>query len=78
MKSEKGVMIMKGGLAWGITYEDGHSTSYGWVPPEVAPIHDPRFCKKPIDATHDGSPYISELKKGKVVRVERITKVKIK
>lgn len=78
MKSEKGVMVMKGGLAWGVLYDDGHSTSYGWVPPESAPIHNPEFCKKPTDVTHAGSHYISELKKGKLVHVERVTKVKIK
>lgn len=44
MKIETGVMVMKDGKAWGIIYEDGRSTSYGWMAPENAPIHDPEFC----------------------------------
>jgi len=76
-KIEKGVMIMKDGKAWGETYADGHSTSYGWMDAESAPIHDPKFCKKVTDVTYAGSYLIPELKKGKLVEVERVTTVKI-
>ncbi len=76
-KVEKGVMVMKDGNAWGETYADGHSTSYGWMRPEDAPIHDPRFCTKPTDVTYAGSHYIKELEKGKVVKVERLITVNI-
>ena len=75
MKIEKGVMIMKDGKAWGKEYEDSHSTSYGWIIPENAPIHDPDFCKATTDATYAGSPYIDELKTGKLISVTRKTEV---
>lgn len=75
MKIERGVMVMKDGKAWGITYEDGHSTSYGWMAPEDAPIHDPRYCKKPTDVTWKDSYLTKELETGELVFVERRTEV---
>ena len=77
MKEEIGVMIMKGGKAWGIVYEDGYSTAYGWVDPESAPIHDPKYCKNTTDVTYEGSPLIAELKTGQLVKVKRITTLEI-
>ena len=77
MKTERGVMVMKGGKAWGKTYEDGRSTSYGWIAPENAPIHDPEYCTKTTDIVCEGSSYIEELKTGALVEVERLTEVKI-
>jgi len=76
-KIEKGVMVMKGGKGWGITYEDGHSTSYGWMDAESAPIHDPKYCKKTTDVTYAGSHLVPELETGKLVTVERVTNVNI-
>ena len=66
---------MKDGKAWGQTYADGHATCYGWMEPEDAPIHDPKFCKNTTDVTYKDSHYIEELKTGKLVRVERQTTV---
>lgn len=77
MKVERGVMAMKDGKAWGKTYEDGRFTYYGWMEPEDAPIHNPKFCKKPTDVTWEGSHYVDELKTGELVEVERVTEVKI-
>ena len=74
---EVGVMVMKNGKAWGIEYEDGHSTSYGWIDPTKAPIHNPKHCTKTTDVTYSGSHYIKELKTGKLVMVERKTIVTI-
>ena len=76
MKVEKGVMVMKDGKAWGVTYEDGHSISYGWIDPENAPIHGPE-CTNPTKVTWPNSPYVAELKTAKLVKVERTTAVKI-
>jgi hypothetical protein len=76
-KTEIGVMVMKNGKGWGITYEDGQSTTYGWIPPEDAPIHNPQFCKSTTDVTYEGGYLIEELKKGKLIAVERITTVEI-
>lgn len=75
MKIEEGVMIMLDGKAWGVTYEDGHSTSYGWIAPEGAKIRDPKYCRCPADATYRGSYLMKELRKGKIVPVKRTTTV---
>jgi hypothetical protein len=75
MKIERGVMVMKDGRGWGITYEDGYSTTYGWMEPEDAPIHDPKFCKKPTDVTWKDSYLTEELETGELVFVERRTEV---
>ena len=77
MKTETGVMVVKDGKGWGVTYEDGHSTCYGWIDLEDAPISDPEFCKQTTDVTYPGSYLIPELRKGKLVNVKRITTVEI-
>ena len=76
-KREVGVMVMKDGLAWGITYEDGYSTTYGWVKPAEAQLHDPDYCKTPAHVTYSASPDLEEIKTGKLVKVERITTVSL-
>ncbi|MDH3354498.1 MAG: hypothetical protein OEL79_04705 [Chromatiales bacterium] len=76
-KVEKGVMVMKDGKAWGIAYEDGQSTAYGWVDVESATIYNPEFFTKTTDATYKGSHLIPELEKGELVHVERATTVKV-
>ena len=78
MKIEKGVMPMKNGKAWGIEYSDGHATVYGWIAPEDAPMHDPKFCVKTTDVTYAGSQHESELETAELVAVERRTEVIIK
>ena len=76
MKTACGVMVMKDGRGWGVVYEDGRETCYGWMAPEDSPIHDPERCKRPTDVTWKGSPHIDELKSAKLVKVERVTKVR--
>lgn len=71
MKIERGIMIMKDGKGWGVSYDDGYSISYGWVDPEDANIYDSRFCRKPLDATHNGSLEAKELITGTLVYVEK-------
>ena len=75
MKIERGVMVMKDGKAWGISYDDGRSKSYGWIDPEDALIHNPKHCKSVTAFTYQNSPDIAELKTGKLVSVERRTEV---
>lgn len=78
MKTETGVMIMKDGKAWGVTYEDGHTTSYGWIDPKFAPIYNPELCKKPTDAPcRTSQSYTKELEGAKVVHVRRATTVEV-
>jgi len=74
---ETGVMIMKDGKAWGVAFQDGHSTSYSFIDPTRADIHDPKYCKKPTDATYRNSPYIKQLETAELVTVERKTTVRI-
>ena len=76
-REERGVMVMKDGKAWGIEYEDGHATVYGWIDPAIAPLSDPQFLRKPSDMTYGNSPYIKELNKGTIRRVTRITTVEL-
>lgn len=76
-KIETGVMVMKDGKAWGIEYDDGYSTSYGWINPADATIHNPQYCKKTTDVTYGGSPYVKELETASLVRIERRTTVTI-
>ena len=78
-KIEEGVMVMKDGKAWGIEYEDGQVTSWGWINPSDtrAKIHDPRYCKSPTDVTFRGSYLEPELRTGKLAKVVRKTTVKV-
>lgn len=76
MKTERGTMVMKDGKAWGVEYSDGHSTTYGWIDPEKAPIHS-MGVKWPSDIAYRGAHFLKELKTGTVEVVERITTVKV-
>jgi len=83
MKIETGVMVIKDGRAWGKTYQDGRSTSYGWAPLEDAIIANPELCKKstdmkPIGMLSKACPYIYELFSGNLVHVKRTTTIEIK
>lgn len=73
VKIEKGVMVMKNGKAWGIEYDDGKATVYGWIDPVNALIRNPSFCLKPTDVTYKGSHYERELSTAKLVAVTRTT-----
>jgi hypothetical protein len=77
MKTEKGVMIIKDNKGWGNAFSSGNETCDGWVDLEDARIHNPEFCTKTTDVAYNNSPYIEELKKGKLVKVIRETTVKI-
>lgn len=84
---EWGVMILYKGNnpelknhAWGITWDDGRSRSYGWVPASdsTAEISDPRYCTKVTDVTHKESSYRDELlRNGVLKKVKRFTTVEI-
>jgi hypothetical protein len=75
MKIETGVMIVKDGLGWGVDVNDGKNYGFGWVSIDDAEIHDPKYLKKPTDATYKGSSDEDELKKGEIVPVTRVTRV---
>lgn len=66
---KKTTVVEKDGEYWGVQYEDGYCTEYGWGPFENASFHDRRYCKKPEDATYKGSHYVNELRKGRLLDV---------
>lgn len=70
-------MVMKDGKAWAKTWDDGHSTDYGFVNIEDGTIHNPEYCLKSTDVTYPGSPYEKILKTAKLVSVKRTTTVEI-
>lgn len=75
---ETGVMVMNSeGKAWGVTHEDGRSRSEGWMPAVLAPIHDPRYCKRPEDVTYSSDPNRKRIRKGKLVHVTRTTSLEV-
>jgi hypothetical protein len=74
-KIEKGVVVEYAGKYWGLAYDDGNNKSYGWVDIDEAIISDSRFLTKPEELTYINSPFISELQKGKLINVIRVTTV---
>jgi hypothetical protein len=79
-----GVVAEYNGKYWGIEYADGHSTSYDFGDLENAQMHDPEFCKKPTDMTHDPrqtngyNPNYNKLLKAKLVIITKTTTTTIK
>ncbi len=85
---EEGIVILYNGPnpalknhAWGVEYEDGQSTSMGWVPVtdvDKVVISNAEFVKVPSDVTYKGSHYVTELNRnGKITKVRRTTTVEI-
>jgi hypothetical protein len=68
-----GVVVELDGKYWGIQYEDGQVTEYGFGDIERARIGDPRYAKQPTDFTYKGSPYVAELSKARLLPVTRTT-----
>jgi hypothetical protein len=77
-KRKIGAMLVKSDKAWGIAYEDGHSTSMGWISPIEAEMHDPKYYKTPQDLCPPCSNRNrTEMMRGRLVLVEKIITVKI-
>jgi hypothetical protein len=45
------------GKYWGVTYQDGYGTTYGFVSIDDASYHNPEYCEKPTDMTWTPDPY---------------------
>lgn len=76
----KGYVVMYKGKFWGIVYEDGHSRVKGWGDIKEADMISSKFdynVQNPTDWTYPDSPDTEELKKGKVVLIERTTSYKV-
>ena len=72
-----GVVVTYNGKFWGVAYDDGKSKAYDWVSDlDEIIISDERFLKNPIDLTYENSPYIKELKKGRIVKVIKTVNTK--
>lgn len=78
-KVERGVMVMKDGMVWGLTCND--PVRLGWTKdPKDALLFKPGVCKVPIDAMKGRwykSAHLDELSTATVVTVERVTTVTI-
>lgn len=76
---ERGVQVMKDGMAWGLAYADGQVTELGWIKPTDAPIHDARYVQRPTDVLGHlekwRGTYTAHFEGAKVVSVERRTVV---
>jgi hypothetical protein len=66
-----GVVAELNGKYWGIEYEDGQCTVYGFGSIENAKISDPEFCTKPEDLTYKDSCYYDILRQAKLVSVTK-------
>lgn len=67
-------VVKYGDKYWGVQYEDGYCTAHNWVNIEKAkksyPLYEGKYyLDKPEDITHEGSPDIAELRKGKIVHI---------
>lgn len=65
------------GMFWGIEYKDAQCEACGWVSIENAKKSTYEGFIKPEDLTYKNSPYIEELKKGKIITIEQTTNYRI-
>lgn len=70
---EEGLVLELDGKFWGKKYEDGQCTEYGWTDIKKADLSNPKFCHKPSDMTYRDSPDITEMNKGRLIMIKRIT-----
>jgi len=68
--TKEGVVAELNGRYFGIQYEDGYSTAYGFGPIENATVRDTKWCRKPKDMTWPDSPYVEKLKKSTLKPVQ--------
>lgn len=74
---ESGLVLELDGKFWGVVHEDSHSKSHGWTDIKNADISDPRYVGKPSDKTYQGSPYIDEMNKGRLIMIKIVTSYEI-
>jgi len=76
-KTQTGVVAEFEGKYWGIQYEDGRFTEYGFGDIKKAIVSDPEFCKVPTDKTWKASHYFQQLEKAKLVAIEITTQYRV-
>ncbi|MEO9497701.1 MAG: hypothetical protein ABJG42_24720 [Vibrio splendidus] len=69
-------VIEKNGKFWGVVYDDGKSTSYGWLDDiEQAGTHNKRYCEKPTDAVWEGDTLgVKELSTARLVTYKVVSR----
>ena len=79
-KTESGVVIMKGDLAWGVVWDDGQgrSPTYGWIDEVRRICVYPVGLTRPESVTWSGSSDVEELRKGTIVEVNKTTTIEYK
>lgn len=75
--TKTGVVVEMNGAYWGVQDSDHHSTNYGWGPVENAHIGDPRYLKRPQDATWPDSHYVKKLSKGRILPIRVTTEYEV-
>lgn len=69
----KGVVAEFEGKYWGVQYEDGRSTAFGYGPIQNAVMGDPLYLHRPTDMTYEGSHYTAELSKARLLLLTKTT-----
>jgi hypothetical protein len=70
-----GVVAKKDGKYWGIQYDDGKITEYGYGPIGRAVMNDPEFVKRPEDMTFQSDPAFLEQLRGATLTLVKVTTV---
>ena len=78
-KTETGLIVMKGDMAWIGADPQFQSPSDGWGHPAAAKLHSPEFFKKPSDILSPGDHFcIKEINTGKIVTITRTVTIEVK
>ena len=69
-KVEEGLVVIKDGKGW--------NAKDGWVDLVDATLYDSEYISRPSDVTYITDPFAKELDNGKLVKVKRVTNIKLK
>ena len=74
ISEETGWVAEKNDKFWGCTYEDGRECCYGWTTINKADLYSTWSDKHGPEAiAYKGSPYVKELKSGRMMKIKRVT-----
>ena len=74
---ERGAMVVKDGKAWGAVPNGWDHPTSGWVDPIYGRLCNPESVKIPSDILSPHSFSKEEINSGKLVPVERVTRVTV-
>ena len=75
--TERGVMVVKDGKAWGAVPNGWDHPTHGWVAPLHGRLCNPEFVGTPSDILSPHSFSKEEINTGRLVPVERVTHVTV-